>query len=86
MYFNVCFPLPIVKKDKDATDFLKKIGNNVRDLRKKQKLTQKQLAFECELEVRLIQRIENGEHNTGVWHLAIIAKILEVDLSELIKL
>ena len=37
------------------------IGDQIRDSRKSQTLSQSELAFKCTLDVRTIQRIESGE-------------------------
>jgi len=33
--------------------------------------------------LRQIQRIENGENNTGIYHLYLISKVLEISIHDL---
>jgi transcriptional regulator with XRE-family HTH domain len=45
-------------------------------------MTQKTLAFETDFEIRQIKRIENGEVNASISHIAAIAKAFNFTLSE----
>jgi transcriptional regulator with XRE-family HTH domain len=65
--------------------FLKKIGARIKALRKEQQISQSQLAFEAELPLRQIGRIERGELNTGVHTLYKISHALNVQLKDLIE-
>ncbi len=62
---------------------LKKIGDKVREIRLQKKLTQKELAFDLDIEISQITRIETGKINTSILNLFKIAKALEVDIKEL---
>lgn len=62
--------------------FLNKIGQRVKELRKAQNLTQQELAFRTDFEVRQIKRIENAEVNCSVSHIAAIAKAFKLSISE----
>ncbi len=72
------------KKIKDQ--FLVEFGKNVRRLRKKQKLTQTDLANRINGDTKKISRIEKGEYNFGIASLLIVAQVLEVDLTELFNI
>lgn len=62
--------------------FLNKIGQRIKELRKEQNLTQQELAFRTDFELRQIARIENAESNCSVSHLAAIAKAFKMTASE----
>jgi len=64
--------------------YLSKIGLRIKQLRKEQGISQSQLAFEAEIPLRQIGRIERGELNTGVHTLYKIAFALNIPLSELL--
>lgn len=52
------------------------IGDQIRDARKSQTLSQSELAFKCTLDVRTIQRIESGEVIPRMYTLRIINETL----------
>jgi transcriptional regulator with XRE-family HTH domain len=66
------------------TKLLKTIGNNIRMLRLEQDISQVQLAFEAEMTVRQLGRIERGESNPGFLALYKLAEALDVPIHELI--
>ncbi|WP_312766936.1 helix-turn-helix transcriptional regulator [Epilithonimonas sp.] len=74
---NLCF-----MQETDSI-ILKKIGDKVREIRLQKKLTQKELAFDLDIEISQITRIETGKINTSILNLFKIAKALEVDIKEL---
>jgi transcriptional regulator with XRE-family HTH domain len=74
-----------VKYKKDQ-DFLKKVGLNIRFIRKTQGISQSQLSFESGIRINQIGRIERGEINTSLSAIYFISKALNVDPSELIKI
>jgi transcriptional regulator with XRE-family HTH domain len=45
------------------TDFLKKVGMNMRKYRKQKKLSQAELGYKCETDKQHISRAERGDHN-----------------------
>lgn len=55
----------------------------IKELRIKKGKTQQQLADDCGITLRTIQRIENGEVKPSLHSLNIISKALEADLSSL---
>jgi XRE family transcriptional regulator, regulator of sulfur utilization len=65
--------------------FRAKLGKKVRKLRKEQKITQAQLAFECGLSREQIYRLELGHKNITLDSLIAITNALEITLEELFK-
>ncbi len=64
---------------------IKKVGQNIRDIRTKKGLSQEKLAYLCGMELSQINRIELGKINTSVSYIFLIAEKLGVQPSELIK-
>jgi transcriptional regulator with XRE-family HTH domain len=62
---------------------LSQMGAKIRDLRKKRRMTQNDLAFKCEFEKARLSRIETGQTNPTIRSLFKISNALEVNLSEL---
>lgn len=60
------------------------IGNNIKSIRKKNKLTQKDLADKLNKSVRMVQKYENGEVTPNIEVLKEISKILNVSLDSLL--
>ena len=66
-------------------EFLKEIGDKVRQLRLEKGLTQMDLAFACnDKDYSQINRIELGKVNFSVSYLSLIAKVLEVTPQDLL--
>jgi transcriptional regulator with XRE-family HTH domain len=66
-------------------EFLKQIGNKIRELRLEKGLTQMDLAFACnDKDYSQINRIELGKVNFSVSYLTLIAKVLNVIPQELL--
>jgi transcriptional regulator with XRE-family HTH domain len=64
---------------------LQKFGERVRELRKKAGLSQEAFANLCQLDRTYIGGIERGERNVALRNIEVIARSLEVQLSELFK-
>jgi len=62
-----------------------KFGKNLQKLRKRQNLTQEELAYESGVSLSQIARIETGKINPTVCTLIIIAKTLSIKASELME-
>ncbi len=62
----------------------KKIGENIRNAREKNNLTQSELAAMILSDRQYLYKIESGRVGVSVVKLAIIAKALAVDVRELI--
>lgn len=65
--------------DKKADAFRKKLGKRIREVRKEQKITQEQLAFESGVGRRVIVHIEKGIQNVTVDTLYALADALDVE-------
>ena len=57
------------------------IGQKIAELRKQKGLTQEDLAFECQLNVRSIQRIETGDVEPRISTLKILSEVLDFDFN-----
>ncbi len=64
---------------------IQNIGLNVRKFRKKQKLSQIELAVEVGIDRSYLSEIENGRTNMSVGILYAIADALKTDISEFFK-
>lgn len=59
------------------------LGKRIKEIRRQQKISQDQLAFESGVSKNQISRIERGEINTGISTLFVLAEILNVPIKEL---
>jgi transcriptional regulator with XRE-family HTH domain len=66
-------------------DIRKIIGNNVRLLRLRLKISQEELAFRAGLHRTYVGGVERGERNPSILTIAKIAKALDVNPRELIN-
>ncbi|MFM2224576.1 MAG: hypothetical protein RJA07_778 [Bacteroidota bacterium] len=66
-------------------DFLKKIGEKVRQHRKEKGLSQMDLAYACDdTDYSQINRMELGKVNFSVSFLSLVAQKLEIDVKDLL--
>lgn len=75
-------------KKKEASKqriYLKKVGLNIRQARKKKGMSQESLALAADLDRSYVGGVERGERNIAVINLKKIADALNVSLSELLK-
>jgi transcriptional regulator with XRE-family HTH domain len=63
---------------------LKKVGDQIRQLRKQAGLSQEELAERCELHRNYVGGIERGERNVSLLNLCLIAAALEVGPGDLL--
>ncbi|MCI8648657.1 MAG: helix-turn-helix transcriptional regulator [Anaerotruncus sp.] len=56
------------------------IGETIVSARKEKKLTQEQLALECDISVSYLRCIEHGSANPTINELHLIAKALQLEL------
>ena len=63
--------------------FLKLFGKRLKELRKAKGVSQAQLAFEADIQIAQISRIERGIINTSIVNAKLIAKILDIPLKDL---
>ena len=64
---------------------LKRIGQQIKEIRLEKKLTQLTLASSCDVDIRTIQRIEKGSYNMSLKILLLISYSLEINPSDLFK-
>ena len=67
-------------RDKES---IKRFGNSVRQKRLQKGFSQEELADRCQLDIRQIGRIERGEINTGISTVFMLARALDLPVSEL---
>ncbi|MFZ2632078.1 MAG: helix-turn-helix transcriptional regulator [Desulfosalsimonadaceae bacterium] len=67
-------------------ELLKKIGINIRELRKAQNFTQEQLAEKAGLSYKYLGEIERGEKNSGILNLFRIAHGLSLSLRDIVNI
>ena len=74
-----------MNKNTDIEKAFKQLGLNISTIRKNQNISIKELAEKSGIKKEYIEKIEKGEaHGVRLYkHLAQIAKVLNVDLSEL---
>ena len=71
-------------KKKPDRKFLKALGKKARELRKENKMSQDQLAFEVGIRREQIIRIEAGSQSTGIDVLKKVADVFDIKLKELL--
>ena len=69
-------------KNKVLTAF----GSAVRRARRERDISQEELALKCEIDRSYMGSIERGDQNSGLLHIAKIAKALDMKISELMAL
>jgi transcriptional regulator with XRE-family HTH domain len=82
-YFLNCATLVVMNNLRDQ-DVLIEFGNKLKDLRISKGLTLQQLAFEAEMEISQVHRVEKGKINPTLTTLNALAKGLGITLTELI--
>ena len=63
----------------------KKLGDNIRNFRKKEKITQEKLAELARIDPKSIIEIENGKRNPTLRTIKRIAVALKIKINELLK-
>jgi transcriptional regulator with XRE-family HTH domain len=67
----------------DDRDFLRDLGQRLRQHRLDRKWTQAELARRCELHRTFVGSVERGERTVSILNLRLLAKVLRVPLSDL---
>ena len=62
---------------------LKNFGENLRNIRISRELTQEQLAFNADIAISQIGRIERGEINATISTVSALANALELEINDL---
>lgn len=63
---------------------LKKLGKNIREMRKEKRLTQEQLAEKADINPKFLGEVERAETNVSVLTLSKICDALEISLCEIL--
>ena len=66
-------------------DIRVKIGERIKEVRKSQDISQKNLAYSADLDRSYIASVESGHRNISIVNLEKVANALNVTLSELFK-
>lgn len=82
-YFLICATLLLMNNLRNK-ETLEKFGEKLRALRVKKGLTLEQLAFEADIEVSQVHRVEKGKINPTITTLIALADGLNITLSELV--
>lgn len=61
------------------------VGNRIRSIRKKSKISQEALAFECGLDRTYICSVENGHRNISIVNIEKISRALNCSIRELFE-
>jgi transcriptional regulator with XRE-family HTH domain len=70
---------------KREQELLQKLGERLKELRTAKGFTLEQLAYEAEIELSQVHRIEKGKINPKYTTLQILAEALKTDVSHLLK-
>ena len=62
---------------------MKAFGKNLKMLRNEAKLSQEDLANDCDISISQIGRIERGEINTTISTLFVLANALDIEIKDL---
>jgi transcriptional regulator with XRE-family HTH domain len=69
----------------DGQEFLRRLGQRIKELRRARNLSQEQLAEAAELVQHYVSQIEQGERNVSIVTLRLLAQALGVTLSALVE-
>jgi len=74
-----------MKKNLKQETYLKKVGLNIRQVRKEKGMSQESLALAADLDRSYVGGVERGERNISIVNLKKIADALKVPASQLLK-
>jgi transcriptional regulator with XRE-family HTH domain len=72
-------------KSERHSEYLKKFGESLKLLREKKNISQEGLAYEADLSVSQISRIERGVISTSLSQIVSIAKAMDIKPRDLFK-
>jgi len=72
-------------RERRGAEILRSVAANVRRIRERQGLSQEALAEQADLDVRAVQRVEQGKINFGVVVLVLLAAALGVSPARLLR-
>ena len=70
----------------DKKDFLIKVGQNIREIRKLNGITIEDLALSVGMEPRHLNKIELGQLSTSIYQVYKISLTLKVDIKEIFSI
>lgn len=82
-YFPICATLVPMNNLRDK-EILTVFGNKLKELRTSKGLTLQELAFEADMEISQVHRVEKGKINPTLTTLNALAKGLGITLAELV--
>ena len=68
-----------------ATDICEQFGANLRRIRRKQKLTQEELAYRVGMDVSYLSELENGRKEPCLRKMKEIAQALHIPVTQLLR-
>jgi ribosome-binding protein aMBF1 (putative translation factor) len=77
------FALLIFEMQSDHKEMLLRFGRHLESMRKKQNLSLRKLALNCNIDHADVKKYENGEYNLTLVSLTELAKGLDIPLKEL---
>lgn len=77
-------PNKLSKFSKEEANYLRKLGERIRHIRKEKGITQVIFGEKAKVNHNLIGRIERGERVANIIQLLKICEVLEIDLLELL--
>lgn len=83
IYFNISATLVLMNNLRNK-DTLEHFGNKLKTLRTSKGFTLEQLAFEADIELSQVHRVEKGKINPTLTTLNALAKGLGITLAELV--
>lgn len=78
--FKKLTSLYVTKSERDK--FLKNFGKRVSEIRKKKNLSQEELAYEADIDLSSLSRMERGLYNPSICKLNDIATVLNVSVKD----
>ncbi len=64
--------------------YLIAFGKNLKRIRLEKNISQSALAYECDMEISQISRMERGVINTSIYNLFLISKVFKIAPKELL--
>lgn len=73
----------MAKRNKAQKAIIIQFGKNLKRIRLEKGLTQEELANDADIPINQVGRIERGEINTTIGNAALLASVLNVEITEL---
>jgi transcriptional regulator with XRE-family HTH domain len=72
-------------KEKNKIELIKLVGEKLKAFRLERKFSQAMLAYDCNIPINQVGRIERGEINTTIGTLYKLAAALDIDIKDLFE-